>query len=220
MKRVPKVLPEYLEQRRQQILDAAAACFSRRGFHQTTMQDICEESDLSPGAVYRYFRSKEEIIEGISGLRQQQNAGAIQAAMEKGNTIDALNELIRFFFIEVEPHMWQGTCALLLETITEAPRNETVRSILQRTNGEVRNHLIKLIRESQAKGEFNAALDPESIARVMMALYQGFVTQRLVDPDFNVLAYTEVMQALFGGDFWQGKLAPVQKEAQPAALRH
>ena len=47
---MPKVLPEYLELRRQQILDAAAACFSRRGFHQTTMQDICTEAGLSPGA--------------------------------------------------------------------------------------------------------------------------------------------------------------------------
>ncbi|MGE0685263.1 MAG: TetR/AcrR family transcriptional regulator, partial [Dehalococcoidia bacterium] len=45
---MPKVLPEYLELRRQQILDAAAACFTRAGFHQTTMQDICAESDLSP----------------------------------------------------------------------------------------------------------------------------------------------------------------------------
>ena len=218
---MPKVLPEYLEQRRQQILDAAAACFSRRGFHQTTMQDICEEAGLSPGAVYRYFRSKEELIEGISGLRQQQNADAIQAAIDKGNTIDALDELIRYFFIEVEPDMWQGTCALLLETIAEAPRNETVRSVLQRNNGHIRTELTKLIIDSQAKGEFNASLDPEAIARVMMALYQGFVTQRLVDPDFDVLAYTKVMQALFGGSFWLRETPePIETVKQPAALRH
>jgi AcrR family transcriptional regulator len=59
---MPKVSPEYLEARRNEILDAAFACFRRRGFHQTTMQDIYREAGLSPGAVYHYFRSKEEII--------------------------------------------------------------------------------------------------------------------------------------------------------------
>ena len=52
---MPKVTEAHLEARRQQILDAASACFSRQGFHQTTMQGICREVDLSPGAVYRYF---------------------------------------------------------------------------------------------------------------------------------------------------------------------
>jgi AcrR family transcriptional regulator len=218
---VPKVLPEYLEQRRQQILEAAAICFARRGFHQTTMQDICDEADLSPGAVYRYFHSKEEIIEGICSWRQQQNAGAIEEAMSRGGTLDVLNGLIRFFFIDVDPSEWQATCALFLEPITEAPRNETIRAMLQRNNARVRDHLISLIRESQARGEFNPALDPEAVARVMVSLYQGFVTQKLVDPDFDVLAYTQVAQALFGGDFW---VAPPQgsQEAAPAsaALRH
>jgi AcrR family transcriptional regulator len=59
---MPKVSPEYLEARKNEILDAAFACFRRRGFHQTTMQDIYRETGLSPGAVYHYFRSKEEII--------------------------------------------------------------------------------------------------------------------------------------------------------------
>ena len=59
---MPKVTEEHLEARRTQILDAALACFSRNGFHQTTMHDICSEAGLSPGAVYRYFDSKEAMI--------------------------------------------------------------------------------------------------------------------------------------------------------------
>lgn len=56
---MPKVSDAHLEARREQILDAAEACFSREGFHQTSMQDICREAELSPGAVYRHFSSKE-----------------------------------------------------------------------------------------------------------------------------------------------------------------
>ena len=65
---MPKVLPQYLETRRQQIIDAAAACFARSGFHRTTMQDICNEAELSPGAVYRYFQSKEDIIQACANF--------------------------------------------------------------------------------------------------------------------------------------------------------
>ena len=42
--------PELAERRRRQILDAALACFRRRGFHQTSMSEICTEADISAGA--------------------------------------------------------------------------------------------------------------------------------------------------------------------------
>jgi AcrR family transcriptional regulator len=218
---VPKVLPEYLEQRRAQILDAAAVCFSRRGFHQTTMQDICEEADLSPGAVYRYFRGKEEIIEAICTLRQQQNSAIIDEAMEKGTTLSTLDELIRFFFLDVGEEDWQNTCPLFLAIIAEAPRTDRIRSMLQSNGATIRGQFTELIRESQAKGEFNPDLDPEAIARVMVALYHGFVTQKLVDPDLDALAYTRVVQALFGGDFWHETPAEQRNNRSAApVLRH
>ena len=60
---MPKVSKEHSEARRRQIIDAAYQCFARKGFHQTTMRDIYEEAGLSPGAVYHYFDSKDEIIQ-------------------------------------------------------------------------------------------------------------------------------------------------------------
>ncbi|MCH8191827.1 MAG: helix-turn-helix transcriptional regulator [Chloroflexi bacterium] len=50
---MPKITQAHLEARRQQILDAAFACFARQGFRQTTMQDIFREADLSAGAMHR-----------------------------------------------------------------------------------------------------------------------------------------------------------------------
>jgi AcrR family transcriptional regulator len=64
---MPRVSEEHLERRRQQILDAARRCFIRKGVHATSMQDIFAESDMSAGAVYRYFKSKNAIIESITG---------------------------------------------------------------------------------------------------------------------------------------------------------
>src|SRR3990172_10364785 len=106
---MPKVLPEYLELRRQQILDAAAACFARRGFHQATMQDICDEAQLSPGAVYRYFHSKEEIIEAMCEESARHNSALIEAAKERGDTLAVLDELASVFFGMLED---MEACAL------------------------------------------------------------------------------------------------------------
>ena len=59
---MPKVPQAHLDMRRDQILVAARSCFFKKGFHQTTMKDIMGTAKLSAGAVYNYFKSKEDII--------------------------------------------------------------------------------------------------------------------------------------------------------------
>ena len=219
---MPKVLPEYLELRRQQIVNAAAACFARRGFHQTTMQDICEEADLSPGAVYRYFHSKEEIIEGMSEHIQARNAGLLEQSMSKGLTLEVFDELIRVFFLDMDESEMLLTCALTLELIAEAPRNDSIRQSQEKIQTAVREGLKGIVLKSQEQGDIDPALDAEGVARVMVALYQGFITQKLVTPDLNVQAYAEAACALFGGRFWIGNRdgVPSRNAAAAGALQH
>jgi AcrR family transcriptional regulator len=90
---LPKVGEEHLEARRRQILDAAFACFASQGFHQSTMQDICRRAQLSPGAVYCYFRSKGEIIAAICGECQHQNNALATRAESVEDTLARLDSL-------------------------------------------------------------------------------------------------------------------------------
>src|SRR5687768_1439754 len=203
---MPKVLPEYLELRRQQILDAAAACFSRRGFHATTMQDICREADLSPGAVYRYFPSKESIIQAMCEHSASTNVEAIRAALaEADNTWAVFTDLIRRFFTELESLKTSADCALNVELIAEAPRDEHIREWLTGSLEATYGLFLELIKAAQDRGEVDASLSPRSVAQVMVGLYHGFVTQKLVEPDIDVEGYAAVLRALFGGTFWQGR---------------
>ena len=71
---MPRVAAEHLSARRQQILHAAEACFSRNGFHKTTMQDIIAETGLSAGAIYNYFKGvgdQQTRMLYLSALRDQ-----------------------------------------------------------------------------------------------------------------------------------------------------
>ena len=57
--------PEYMQQRRDHILDAALRCLQRQGLIDTSLTDICEEADISRGALYKHFASKDEILDGV-----------------------------------------------------------------------------------------------------------------------------------------------------------
>ncbi|OBC01669.1 hypothetical protein A5784_18365 [Mycobacterium sp. 852013-50091_SCH5140682] len=52
--------------RRQHVLVSAWKCFSRQGFHATSMDDVISETGMSSSSVYRYFRSKEELIDAAA----------------------------------------------------------------------------------------------------------------------------------------------------------
>src|SRR5437667_416867 len=66
-------LVESSERRRQEIMAAALACFTAKGFNDTTMSDIQERSGASMGSIYHHFESKERLgaalyLEGLMGV--------------------------------------------------------------------------------------------------------------------------------------------------------
>ena len=63
---MPKLAPKTQHARREHILDAAERCFIGKGFHHATMDDICREAQVSSGALYTYFVSKEALIIGFA----------------------------------------------------------------------------------------------------------------------------------------------------------
>src|SRR5207249_8991221 len=62
---MPKVVPEYKEEARSRILDAANKVFAERGYHEATMEDIAKRLGVSKGAIYLYFSSKEDLFEAM-----------------------------------------------------------------------------------------------------------------------------------------------------------
>jgi AcrR family transcriptional regulator len=52
-------------ERQEAILKAACGVFVRDGFHSASMKDICAAAGMSPGSVYRYYPSKDALIEAL-----------------------------------------------------------------------------------------------------------------------------------------------------------
>jgi len=199
---MPKVTEAHIEARRQQILDAAAECFARKGFHHSTMHDICQMAELSPGAVYRYFASKDDIIAAMEEQGRQHSAAIIEAVTcERKGTLDVLEGLVDVFFSKLED---VRDCAVHIELWAEALSNPRIRQMVVGIDDSIRNAFVtRVVRDAQKRGEINAKLDADSVARVMMAFWDGLVLQKTLDPEVDIWKYVAVMKSMMGGTFWQ-----------------
>jgi AcrR family transcriptional regulator len=199
---MPKVTEAHLEARRQQILDAAAECFAQKGFHGTTMHDICQMAELSPGAVYRYFASKDDIIAAMEEQGKQHSAAVIEAVTsEREDTLAVLEGLVDVFFSKLED---VRDCAVHIELWAEALSNPRIRRMVVGIDDSIRNAFVtKIVRRAQERGEINPKLDPDAVGRVMMAFWDGLVLQKTLDPEVDIWKYVAVMKAMMSGNFWQ-----------------
>jgi AcrR family transcriptional regulator len=192
---MPKVSPEYLEARRQQILDAALTCFDRAGFHGTSMQDIFNESRLSTGAVYRYFASKEDIVEALAEQRHTREAVLIDEAMQVEDIRAALHRLADLYFEWVTDADEQRRRRLGVQIWAEALHNPRIRAVVQR-GADQRILLAGRLQEAQRRGGLAPGVDPEAMTRVYLALFQGFLIQQAWQPNVDVAGYLSQLHVL------------------------
>jgi AcrR family transcriptional regulator len=200
---MPRVSPAHLDARREQIFAAAAACFAREGFHATTMQQICATAGLSPGAIYRYFRSKEEIIATLCERELERNAALIAEAVQRESFDEAVAALldVAVAALEAETSATCGGASLDLELWAEASRNALVRALWQRVLGGLRAPLAEAVRRAQARGEVDATLQPEAVAAMGLALFYGLLLQKTMDPTLDMRACLLAFRALLDGSF-------------------
>src|SRR5437870_12580548 len=76
-----------------QILDAAVACFAKRGFHQASMHDISAEAGISVGLIYRYFQNKEAVIAAMADRHKKQNHEIVERARQAPSHRESLANL-------------------------------------------------------------------------------------------------------------------------------
>lgn len=200
---MPRVSEAHLEARRRQILSAACSCFARKGFHKATVHDICDEAGLSPGAVYRYFGGKEEIIEAMVERDAARNARFAEEVMAGEDTFRMLERLADFHLGRLENS--EGL-AVEVELWAEATHNPRIRELLRRDFYDHRRLLEGIIRRAQERGEIDGRLDPEAVARVMISFFEGLLIQFFLDQDdVDVRKYVEVVTAMVGGSFRRGE---------------
>lgn len=164
------------EARRRAILHAAARVFRRRGIAAAGMREIAEEAGLSPGNLYYYFDSKDELLLYCQERTLEHMLAAVDAAKAVGqSSAEQLRAILRAHVHALLDELEGATAHLELDALPEALRAPMIRK-----RDRYERALRSLVAQGVARGEF-AACDAALVTRAMLGAVNW--TARWFRPD-------------------------------------
>ncbi len=197
-----RVTEAHVEARRDQIVEAAWACFARKGYHQTTMQDIATEAGLSAGAIYRYYPGKEAVLKAINDRSQEMSRALVEwARSQTEGPLGALEVIGQAMYSIFNDPTFDAATRVNIEIWPELVRSEQLAERLRQEMGFWRTVVSQLLREAQERGEVRAGVDPEAVTNLLICAWEGLRHYRLVDREnFTIERQLEAILALLSVD--------------------
>jgi AcrR family transcriptional regulator len=166
--------PDVSEERKAQIYQAALTCFSSKGYHQTTMDDIVAESGLSKGSLYWYFKSKKELFLGLFRDLMDQFGQAWESivADQEASATDKLLTSLALFRAELKEMV--PFFGVIMEAWALTRHDEDVERLTRELYEPYLDIMAHIIEEGIASGEFQVD-SPRATTLVIMTLFDGII---------------------------------------------
>jgi AcrR family transcriptional regulator len=169
------------EQRREQMLRAALAVISERGYPETRIADVAERIGISPALVIYYFKTKDQLLTEAIRYSEDTWYATCQRRMAALPTATARIEEIVAMSCLTEADPDSGTSWVIwLDFWAQAARNAEVAAVRQKSDERWRELISSLVQAGQQSGEFCEA-DPDSFAICLSALLDGLAIQIALD---------------------------------------
>jgi len=196
---MPRITDERREARREQVLEAARACLQEHGLEAVSMEMIIARSGLSTGAVYGYFKGKDEIIsaavtEGTARLGER--LVPILRNPEPPPLPELAGQLLRAIEDFGQPERGIDRLLVSLHGWSHSQSDPELKAATRAGYRRLRELLAGAVRQSQAAGTTGAGTDPEAAAELLMSVCLGFVAQRALAGDADVRAHVGALEAL------------------------
>lgn len=156
---------------KQHIRSAAFALFAEYGYTKVTMQDICENSQLSKGGLYRHYADKRQLFTEILQIMQREETFREQNGMELGlpaaEILNGFLEHIRQDLSKSSPQINTALYEFCLEY-----KEDVGSCLLSAQFQKGRSALTSLIEYGTMRGEFDSK-DPQAAASAILFLVEG-----------------------------------------------
>ncbi|MDD1703350.1 MAG: TetR/AcrR family transcriptional regulator [Methanoregula sp.] len=165
---MPKVVPEYKEDAKRRIIEAAMDVIAERGCDGMTIDDVAKKIGVTKGAVYWYFSTKEELMSAVLNAIQAEIRQVTYESFYNKPTEDLLVQMFdRFAIADIKKR------AVFFEMFSLASRNSQVRHATREYyDGLVATFEEAIVREKKRNFTQTQA-DPHHLALLLAALYSG-----------------------------------------------
>jgi AcrR family transcriptional regulator len=176
---MPRLMDSTRAARRERILRAAVACFARRGYHATTMEDIAAAAGIAKGAPYVHFDGKEAIFlalyDGWSCALREEITAAVAALppAERASARHVLRTVAEVTgkHVTAEP----AACRVLMEGHHLAAFVPTIAARVAQEQAEGQRQIAALLQAGVAAGEWPATSDVSARATLVWAALHGLM---------------------------------------------
>lgn len=186
---MPRIAETQRTDRKAAILDAAERCFVRSGFHGASMAEICAEAGMSPGNLYRYFPSKEAMIEGLCERDFDEIGEGFAALSHAPDIWGAFEVLARHHMVE-EP---RESCMLWVEIMSEVSRNPQIGALRRRIDAFIAENIRFALTVARDRGQTAANADLERAVQFLITFGDGLMLRRARDPAFDSRPHVAIM---------------------------
>lgn len=172
-------------QRSSDILDAAARVFATHGYHGGSLRDIARQLDVSLTSIVHHFGSKYELLEAVLERSDRTTSGDeafdFDAACTARGVVSATLERVRSSVDR--PELLRLFAILAAESSAPThPAHEWFVARYRRKAGE----LATAFAYDQTVGRIRPERDPETLARLLIATWDGVQLQWLIDPSADM----------------------------------
>jgi AcrR family transcriptional regulator len=167
---------------RERVLEAAGEVFAERGFHGASVEDICERAGFTRGAFYSNFSSKDDLVLELTRRHAEDLLERIRAAgkREQAGAEEVLRDVLAA--IADDSRSKERWVVLTTEFTLHAIRDAAARRAWAAQQRRVRDELATVVDEVVGRQGLTLPMPTDVFVRVAMALTQGSLTQRLVEP--------------------------------------
>ncbi|GII94204.1 TetR/AcrR family transcriptional regulator [Sinosporangium siamense] len=167
------------------MLSAGATCFGKKGFFETTFDDVVRESGLSRGSLYWYFDSKDSLYNAVL----EHCVARLQATFDAGVAgLDSQDPLVPGFLNAVAADTAQQQD--VYRVLYLAPRSESAAATLERMTLSFVGYVGLVVDAAGQRGEIDIRRHSrDALADILHALAEGLIIRQLCDPGFDVDRY-------------------------------
>jgi len=172
---MPKVFPEYKEEAKSKIIEASRIVFAKKGYHDATMDDVAKEVGVSKGALYSYFKSKEDLLKEIS-LQGHQTLRTILEEMSKCTNLEDALEQVYTTITE----KFKGNLHTHFEIVVLASHDSVIRKIVFEDYQKDIAAVEAFVKKKKTQGAIRMDVDARVLAELFTALYLGTLAKLLI----------------------------------------